>query len=149
MAVATKLEQDLASAEFAHGVHQRFWELVEHTDAILFIRMYAADGSSYLLSLNAASYGGEPLEGRFVDFESRQVVASAWPQGNSVFEQWVKFKNDFFICWQEDRAGIRQHPEWRALEEWKKPNQLVSYLNFVRRLLHLKSRGYLPPPTTG
>jgi hypothetical protein len=141
--VVNKLDQDLASEEFANGERQRFWEFIERTDSKVFIRMYAADGRSYVLALDCTSYGDEPLEGLFVDPETRQVLPSAWPQGDSTFEQWVKFKNDHFICWREDRRGLQQHPNWRPLKAWQKPNQLVSYLNFIRQLLHLKSRGYL------
>lgn len=138
-----KLDQDLASDAFAHGVRQGFWEFVERTEAKVFIRMFATDGRSYLLGLAYDSYGEEPLEGLFVNAETRQVVALAWPQGNQTFEQWVKFNGeDHFICWQEDRGGIRRHPDWKALKAWQKPNQLVSYLDFIRQLLHLKSRGY-------
>jgi hypothetical protein len=142
MASAAKLQRDLNSEEFAHGVRQGFWELIERTDAKLYIRMFAPDERSYVLSLACDSYWDEPLEGHFVDPVTRQVMASAWPEGNAVFEQWVKFKNHFFICWPEDRGGIRHHSDWKVLKAWQKPNQLVSYLNFVRQLLHLKSRGY-------
>src|SRR5262245_26336117 len=114
MVTNANLQRDLASEEFAHGVRQGFWELIDQTETKLFIRMYAPDESSYLLSLACDCYGDEPLEGRFVDPETRQVVASAWPQGNAVFEQWVKFRNDHFICWREDRGGIRHHFDWKA-----------------------------------
>lgn len=140
-----KLTTDLNSPEFLHGTGQRFWELVEQSGMVIFICLYAADKRGYIARFDCDSYGAEPIACRFVDTATRQCVASAWPQGNSTFEQWVKFREgNLFICWDQDRLGISHHPDWRCRKAWSKhPNQIVSYLDFLRRLLHLPILGYL------
>jgi len=39
---------------------------------------------------------------------------------------------------------VRRHSEWGPLRKWTQtPNQLVTYLTFVSRLLQLPANGYL------
>src|SRR5437667_5912171 len=83
MARVWNLEADLRSADFLHGIEQGFWTFVDRAGARVYMRLYAADGRSYLLELECTHYGDEPLLGRFVTEDSRQCVAAAWPRGNS------------------------------------------------------------------
>lgn len=139
-----KLAGDLESAEFQHGCDQGFWELVHRDGMSVFVRLNAPDGRHYLLKLDCSGYGDEPIAGQFVD-NDRRCVNSAWPKGNSTFEQWVKFKDaNPFICWPQDRIAIDvHHRDWRAAKSWTtKKNQLVAYINFLRELLHYPARGY-------
>jgi hypothetical protein len=142
------LSEDINSAEFQHGVTQGFWELVlqERDKDLLYVRLHAPDERNYMVRLQCDMYGTQPIDGRFVDPVNLLCVASAWPQGNSMFEQWIKFKEgngNLFICWDQDRGGIAQHPDWHARSAWKKSsNQLISYLDFLRQLLWLPARGY-------
>jgi hypothetical protein len=135
---------DLGSEEFQFGVVQRFWELTERVDMVAYLRMFAPDDRVYLLRADCATYGDEPIRGQFVEPVSRQSVASEWPTGNPPFDQWVKFKpGELFICWDQDKEGIKRHSEWRNRAAWKrKGNQIVAYLDFIRQLLHLPMYGY-------
>ena len=147
-----QLADDLDSELFQHGCKQGFWELVAQENLIVHARMNAPDGSFYILRLDCADYGAEPIRGQFVD-ENRAPSLTAWPRGNAVFEQWIKFKDaNPFICWEQDRTAIeRCHQDWKAKQSWKKrENQLVAYLDFIRELLNLPVRGYQwknPAPT--
>jgi hypothetical protein len=143
-----RLGADLESGEFQHGVFQRFWELVDRAEDVLYVRLYAPDDRTYLVELKCADYDREPIGGRFVDQTTRQCQESAWPRGDGVFSQWVKFTaGTLFICWDQDRYGIDRHPEWRARGAWtRKPNQLVAYLDFLRGLLHNRVHGYVRRP---
>lgn len=144
MADTSRLILDLESKEFEHGVHQRFWELVERAEWFVYVRLYAADDRTYIIELDCTNYGEEPIRGRFVAEKSRECRSDAWPHGNAAFGQWVKFKDpELFICWDQDRDGIRHHAEWRQRKAWaKQKNQLVAYLDFLRSLLHLEAKGY-------
>jgi hypothetical protein len=144
MASIDDLIRDINSEEFQHGVSQGFWEFQERSDWLLYVILRAPDDCEYLARLDCSSYGDEPILGQFVDLKTRQCIASAWPKGDSVFAQWVKFEpGNLFLCWDQDRAGIKHHPDWRERRAWtKKRNQLVAYLNFLRELLHLPRHGY-------
>ncbi|MBI3477352.1 MAG: hypothetical protein HY010_16590 [Acidobacteria bacterium] len=143
-----KLESDLASPEFCHGVDQLFWELVDASGIIVYIRLFAPDDRSYLARFTCESYAEEPIDCKFVDSVTRQCVETAWPQGNATFEQWIKFKDPhLFVCWEQDAGGIKQHPDWRDRKAWMKTrNPIVAYLNFLRELLNLPTRGYTRQP---
>ncbi|MBZ5631465.1 MAG: hypothetical protein LAO06_21635 [Acidobacteriia bacterium] len=138
------------SAEFKHGVAHLFWELVERAGAVVWVRMFAPDGRTYLVRLSCEKYGEEPIDGKFVDESTRACVESAWPTGNAVFEQWIKFKaGNLFICWDQDAGGIGHHQDWRPRRAWQKNEiQIVAYLNFLREMLHLPARGYDRRPTS-
>jgi hypothetical protein len=140
-----RLAADLLSSEIAHGVQQDFWRLEGRDGMRVYVRLFASDGTPYLMELECTGYGDEPIAGRFVN-DKHECVGGAWPRGNGTFLQWVKFDPPhLFICWTEDRLGIAQHQEWRALQAWKKhPNQMYAYLDFVRKLLHVPSFGYSP-----
>lgn len=140
----TKLQVDLQSAEFQHGVQQQFWELIEIQGCFVFIKIFALDETSYILELDCSGYGNEPLRGRFVDPISKACVASAWPNGNNQFTGWVKFHpGELFICWDQDREGIARHSDWKTRKAWtKNPNQVWAYLDFIRKLLHYPAYGY-------
>lgn len=149
MANSEQLQEDLLSAEIAHGGVQQFWRFVDRADDLLFFELTAIDGAKYMIRLDCTGYGDEPIDGKFVEPSSRACVARAWPNGNSTFEQWVKFKDPhLFICWDQDRTGIARHPDWRPRKAWtKETNPLFHYLDFMRALLHLQNRGYLPRPS--
>ena len=140
------LASSLASPEFERGVSEEFWDLRQVSESTLYVAMFASDGEQYVLELQCDSYGAEPIRGRFVDPESLVCVSSAWPTGNGIFAGWFKWDpQNFFICWPGDRGGVMHHPEWRALEHWRKTsNQLVQYLEFIRQCLTLPARGYQP-----
>lgn len=142
--MADRLSEDLASLEFQRGFEQQFWQLESRNDHLVFVWLIAADERRFLAVLDCTSYGDEPILGRFIDPETRQCSSSAWPVGNAQFEQWIKFKGTpLFICWDQDREGLNHHGDWRARQSWKRnPNQLVAYLDFLRQMLHLPSRGY-------
>lgn len=141
------LETDLASELFREGVEQGFWSSPDRESNRVFITIFAADGKSFLARLDCSSYGDQPIRCEFVNPKTRQVDMAYWPQGNDVFVRWVKFNhNPPFICSPQDRGGIDvgNHSEWRTLKQWHKtPNQIVSYLDFLRQLLHVESLGYL------
>lgn len=143
------LTDDLSSTEFQHGVRQQFWELLKQdldTETV-YVRLRAPDDRSYVIAFLCNHYGEQAIDGRFVDSETLQCVASAWPQGDAAFEQWIKFKDapgHLFICWDQDRSGIGHHQEWALRKAWKRSkNQLVAYLDFLRQLLWIPARGYL------
>ena len=143
-----KLDSDLASPEFKHGVEQLFWEFVDRTGDVVYIRLIAPDESVYLGQFNCVKYGQEPIECKFVDPVTRQCIESAWPRGNTTFEQWIKFKSPhLFICWDQDAAGLKHHADWRDRKAWTKTqNQIVAYLNFLREILNVPMRGYQRQP---
>ena len=144
MADLMTLISDLKSAEFQHGVSQRFWELLERVDWLVYVHLYAPDDRSYTVELDCSKYGDEPIRARFIDAKTRECRVEAWPRGNGKFAGWIKFEGtELFVCWDQDRAGIQHHGEWRQKEAWKKKgNQLVAYLDFLRRLLHVEAMGY-------
>lgn len=144
MADIPKLDSDLASSEFMDGVKQEFWSLPERVGDFVYITLFAPDGRTFLARFDCKSYWSEPIECLFVDPQSRNVDIRFWPDGNQVFEGWIKFKGaPPFICWDQDRGGIGHHAEWKVLKAWQKENNpLISYLNFLRRLLHVRSNGY-------
>lgn len=139
-----RLERDLKSSEFLHGVEQGFWEFVAYDKNIVYALLHAPDDRRFLARLDCSGYWDEPIRCDFVDEKERTSKPEAYPDGNHQFEQWIKFRHvPFFICWDQDRSGIEHHPEWRALKAWQKPpNQIVAYLDFLRQMLHLPSRGY-------
>lgn len=145
--MATALEQplaDLGSPEFQHGVEHGFWDFLDRDGMIVYVTLHAPDGRDYLAQLDCNEYDSEPIMCRFVDRETRKCKNEAWPTGNNVFAQWVKFGDQKpFICWNQDRIGIEHHPEWRPQKAWtKRPNKLVTYLEFLRKLLYVQSWGY-------
>jgi hypothetical protein len=139
-----RLAKDLASPEFAAYVDQGFWEPVERDKDILYVLLHAPDGRSFLAKLDCGGYRDEPISGTFVDAKTRELTPAAWPDGNTHFEQWIKFKGSpWFICWDQDRQGIQHHADWKIRKSWqKKPNQVVAYLDFIREMLHVPARGY-------
>jgi hypothetical protein len=145
-----RLDEDLTSPEFQHGVDQLFWELVDRSGSLVFVRLFAPDGRSYLVRFACEKYAEQPLDGRFVDEQTRVCIESAWPRGNAVFEQWIKFKSPhLFICWDQDAGGISHHENWRPLKAWlKTQNPIVAYLNFLREMLNLPARGYQRQPVS-
>lgn len=137
-----QLLADIASEEFTHYVTQGFWEWLETSGSLLYVRLFAADDRTYVMQLDCSSYGTEPIWGRFVEEGTYRCVPTAWPRGNATFEQWVKHEQ-MFICWDQDRGGLTHHTDWRALQAWKKkPNQIVAYLVFMISLLHTPAKGY-------
>jgi hypothetical protein len=143
-----RLGTDLASAEFLHGVEQEFWESVSREGDRVYILMHAPDGRKFLARMDCDHYWDEPIGCLFVDAATRQVIPAAWPDGNSTFEQWIKFRaNPHFICWRQDRYGIERHQEWKNLREWqKKQNQIVAYLEFLQQMLYRPMNGYSRKP---
>jgi len=143
-----KLETDLGSPEFGHGVGQFFWELVERSGTVVYIRLLAPDDRTFLARFTCENYGDEPIDCKFVDPDTRECIEAAWPRGDAVFEQWIKFKHPhLFICWEQDADGIKHHEEWRARKAWlKTTSPIVAYLNFLRELLYLPVRGYTRQP---
>lgn len=139
-----RLARDIDSPEFLHGAEQGFWEFDTRDKNFVYVRLNAPDGRVFMARLDCASYWEEPICCEFVDPEDRTPKQSAWPNGNQHFEQWIKFRNaPHFICWDQDRAGIARHPEWKAHKAWqKRPNQIVAYLDFLRQTLYLPIRGY-------
>ncbi len=137
---------DLGSAAWRHGEEQGYWRVVERMEHVLYVETFARDDLAYLLNLQCDRYGAEPVRGRFVDSRTRACVAAAWPQGDGTFAGWFKSNpQDLFICWPADRGGVEHHADWRALQYWRKTdNQLVQYLEFIRRCLTLPARGYQP-----
>lgn len=144
MADILTLISDLESAEFQHGASQNFWDFLERVDWLVYVRLYASDDRSFTIELDCSNYCEDPIRGRFVDPVTRQCRAEFWPRGNGMFSGWIKFEgSELFICWDQDRAGIQHHGEWRRQEAWKKQkNQIVAYLDFLRRLLHVEAMGY-------
>jgi hypothetical protein len=139
-----RLAADLASAAFQNGVHQELWELVARSGDALDVRIAAPDSAWYLLLLDCTNYWEQAILGQFIDPQTRQCVASAWPQGDGTFQQWIKFSpGNLFICWDQDRTGISKHSEWTFKKAWqRRTNQVVSYLEFVHTLLWLPKYGY-------
>jgi hypothetical protein len=144
MGAADLLDRDIGSASFVAGVDQRFWRLERRDGLTLYVTLLAFDGTEYLLRLDCRDYGEEAIEGLFVDSETNTCVDKAWPRGNGTFSQWIKFTgSDLFVCWDQDRGGIRRHAEWRPLKKWTRtPNQLVAYLTFLSRLVQLPAYGH-------
>ena len=139
-----KLDAALASPEFVHGIDQLFWELVERSGDVVYMRLLAPDDRSYLARFTCEKYGEEPIDCKFVDSQTRACTEAAWPKGDPAFEQWIKFRHPhLFICWEQDAGGIKQHPDWRQRKAWMKTkNPIISNLNFLREMLHLPIRGY-------
>jgi hypothetical protein len=138
------LETDLVSPEILDGVEQGFWSAPERDGNAVYVSLYAPDERAFLARLECSSYWDEPIECLFVDSKTRAVELAAWPDGSAQFEKWIKFKsNPPFICWDQDRRGIGYHQEWKPLKQWQKnQNQILSYLIFLRRMLHLPVNGY-------
>src|SRR5262249_37085038 len=104
----------------------------------------APDERSYMARLDCSQYWSEPIRCLFVDKETRAESGEAWPSGNGKFEGWIKFRRPpHFVCWDQDRAGIEHHVEWKASKAWqRRANQIVAYLDFLRQMLYLPYRGY-------
>ena len=144
------LTADLVSPEFQYGVEEGFWGPPERHGDTVYVTLYAPDGSSFMAQLDCSGYWEQPIRCLFVNPDTKRVDMAFWPKGNQVFEQWVKFRtlppNKPFICWDQDRGGIDigNHAPWLALKKWQsEKNQIVAYLNFLRKLLHLEGNGYL------
>jgi len=139
-----RLARDLSSPEFLHGVEQAFWEFVAREQDFVYIRFHAPDGRSFIARLLCSDYWNEPIGCVFVDCTNREPGRTAWPDGNGKFEQWIKFRDaNPFICWDQDRFGIVHHLDWKGRKAWQKqPNQIVGYVEFLRQMLHVGSRGY-------
>ena len=139
-----RLGKDLCSAEFSAYVEQGFWKLVERDKDVVYVLLCAPDERTFLVRLDCSQYWDEPICGVFVDPVDRQLKSEAWPDGDTNFEQWIKFKGSpWFICWDQDREGLRHHADWRTRKSWqKKTNQIVAYLDFLRQMLNVPARGY-------
>ena len=109
MAAMSDLANDLASVEYLHGVEQGFWDLPERDGDVVYVNLYASDQRSFLARLDCSSYWEKPIGCLFVDPQTKTVDLSCWPDGNTVFQQWIKFKPQPqvppFICWDHDRGG--------------------------------------------
>jgi hypothetical protein len=140
------LAADLDSSAFKLGVEREFWRLVRREGNRVYVECFAWNGDNYVLEVNCDQYIIEPCLGRFVNPETGKCDATDWPQGTDTFYGWFKWKpGELFVCWPGDRAGIAHHPNWRALEHWRKTkNPLVQYLEFIRECLTIRARGYLP-----
>lgn len=138
------LAADIVSAAFQNGVNQNLWELVARVNNAVDVRIAAPDSTWYLLLLDCTNYWDQAILGQFIDPHTRQCNASAWPQGDGIFQQWIKCTpGNLFICWDQDRIGISKHPDWAFHKSWqKKSNQLVSYLEFIHTRLWLPRYGY-------
>ncbi len=141
-----KLEELLVAPEFAHGVHQEFWRLIERRGDWAYVEVWASDGDSYIVELECDRLEAEPIRCRFVDPHTYECRSEAWPKGNNVFEGWFKSTpGNYFICWPKDRGGVEQHAEWRPQAAWRgSKNQVVQHLEFIRQCLMLPARGYQP-----
>jgi hypothetical protein len=139
-----RLAADIESAAFQNGVDQKLWELIARAGTALDVRIAASDSGGYLIRLDCTDYWDQAILGQFIDCQTKQCVPSAWPQGSGIFQQWIKYSpGNLFICWDQDRGGISRHSEWAFRKSWqKKTNQLVSYLEFIHRLLWLPQYGY-------
>jgi hypothetical protein len=139
----SKLLEDLESDAFKGGVNNCFWDLDSVIGNSVYVWVYAPDDQAYLMKLECSSYGDEPILGWFLDPVTREHKQSAYPRGDARFEGWVKFQHwPTFICWDQDRGGIEQHTDWWSLKRWQTPNQIVTYLDFFRGLLHNPANGY-------
>lgn len=136
----------LAAREFTDGVDQEFWRLIERRGERLYLEVWAHDGVSYVLELECDRLEAEPIRGRFVDPDTFESRADAWPRGNETFAGWFKWTpNDLFICWPKDRGGVAHHAEWRPQAAWRgSKNQVLQHLEFIRQCLMLPARGYQP-----
>jgi hypothetical protein len=141
---AELLSGDLGSFEVRHGVVQGFWQIERRDGERIYVILSAPDEQAFTVELDCTGYGEEPIAGRFVDPSSHQCVSSAWPRGDNVLAQWLKWDPaNLFVCWDQDRLGVEHHPEWRIRRAWKKnKNQIYTYLEFLRKLFHLPSNGY-------
>lgn len=143
------LATDLTSPEYLDGVEAGFWGAAERDGDVVYVPLHAPDGRIYTAQLDCSNYWDQPIRCLFVDPATKTVDMSFWPRGNQVFEGWVKFNtappNKPFICWDQDRGGIDvgNHTPWLAWKKWQSDkNQIVAYLNFLRKLLHVESNGY-------
>lgn len=139
-----QLRCDLESTNFRHGVEQGFWSLLDHVGDLVHLKFFARNGDLYVMRLECDGYGQQAIGGKFVDPATRICVSSAWPCGNHPFSDWVKWDpQNLFICWPGDRYGIKHHPDWVSQQYWKRsPNQIVTYGDFIRRLLWIRKFGH-------
>jgi hypothetical protein len=144
------LAADLVSSEFRHGIEQEFWGAPERDGDLVYIPLHAPDGKTFLAQFDCSYYWEQPIRCLFVDPATKKVDMAFWPKGNTYFEQWIKFNtappNRPFICWTQDRGGIDigGHADWQHLKKWQSENnQIVGYLNFLRKMFHIESNGYL------
>lgn len=136
----------ITSIEVQRGEASGFWRFLYRVGDVLYFDIHAWNGDKYVLELTCDRFSEEPILGRFVDADTRQCTADAWPKGNEKFAGWFKWEpSNFFICWPGDRGGIGHHGDWRSRQYWKQtPNPLHQYLEFIRQCLNLKSNGYQP-----
>src|SRR2546427_895546 len=98
---------DLAAAEFKEGEKSGFWRFVCRRGDLVYMEVFAWNGDEYLLELTCDHYRSKAILGRFVDHETFQCIATAWPQGDGTFGGWFKWQPEhLFICWPGDRGGI-------------------------------------------
>jgi hypothetical protein len=142
------LGSDLDSVAFKDGVEQGFWGTAYIEGDVVFVPLYAPDERTFLARLDCAGYGAQAIQCLFVDPNTKRCDLCFWPDGNQVFEGYVKFRYTAgtpFVCWPQDRGAfdIGNHADWRGERQWaKEANQVVAYLNFLRRLLHVPAYGY-------
>lgn len=148
------LDKDLSSAEFMVGVEQEFWSIPERSGHLVYVTLFAPDGRSFMAQLDCSSYWEQPIRCLFVNPATKTVDLNFWPHGNQQFEQWIKFRpspNPPFICWPQDRGAIEigRHFDWQPEKQWQRQeNQIVAYLNFLRKMLHVPANGYLRKSNT-
>lgn len=140
------LEGSLKDLAVLHGEKMNFWRLIHRSPDTLFFSMSTHCEDSYVLRLKCDNYFDEPIKGQFVDANSFELDANAWPQGNGTFGGWIKWQpSNLFICWPGDREALNHHKDWRAKEFWKQSkNPLHQYLEFIRKCLNIKTYGYQP-----
>lgn len=107
----------------------------------------ARDDQLYVVRYVCDGYPGAAPGVKFISESGSESDRSAWPDGDSEFQQVVKLPPSSFLCTDLTREGLAHHPEWaKRPSAWGgSPHTLMELFNYVQRLLksdHYLQRGY-------
>jgi hypothetical protein len=121
------------------------WQIERNGD-LLYFSLSARDGERYRMRIDCNGYRSIAPDPVFVDSDGSKMMRSAWPMGDTYFDQYVKHPPNCFICMPLVRGGLQRHQEWhkQGVEVWDSSrHSLKDIFNFFQRLLdseHYKGR---------
>lgn len=107
---------------------------------IVYVSLPARDKERYRILFLCGGYNTRAPDPVFVDDQGSKMTKTAWPRGDSYFDQYIKPPPHCFVCMPLSRTGIEKHPEWLqdpTSDVWDpKKHSLLNLVNFFSRLLN-------------